>query len=350
MKQKVTIKDVASRAGVSLSTVSFVLNNSAGQTIPEKTRTKIYEAVKELGYSPNYMARHMRMKQVRSIGIVTAYNVKYIYFLDMLDGIMAAADKNDFAITICNDSSRNIETPNFLKYYQEKRIDGVIFISSAHSEDSSNEKDYIKLLKDHAIPYVVIYGYTSDRDTSYVNMDFFQNSYDACKHLYDRGCTNLMYIAPTEKNSTERYLPRTERDRINGYIESLSLVNKKENEKNVTFLPRDFRASADYDKIFDLFGKSRNFDGVVACWATYGMQVLNIARDLNITIPKDLRVIALDSLPYLQHTYPALSSMRLPFFEIALKGTELLISKLLNNDMEVVKLNISCELNMRSTS
>lgn len=350
MKQSITIKEVAQKSGVSPSTVSFVLNNTEGQSIPEHTRKKILETVAELKYIPNYMARNIRNKQSKTIGVVTSYNVKYLYFLDMLDGILSISENNGYSIIICgNKKGAENQELSFIRYFMENRIDGLIFISSAHSEASSNESKYIELFKRYEIPYVVIYGYTSDKETSYVNMDFFQNSYDACKHLFDQGCKEIAYIAPLDKNGIEKYSPRTERDRISGYVESLSIIGKKESDKNVIFLPRDFRKN-DYASILRFFQENNQIDGIVACWASYGMQVLNVARDLNIKIPDDLRVIALDSLPYLQHTYPGLTSMRLPFFEIAQKGTEILILKLSGESNDSLKLSISSELVIREST
>jgi LacI family transcriptional regulator len=345
--RKVTIKDVAKRAGFSLSTVSFVINNTKGQTIPEHTRNKIMKAVEELEYKPNFMARSMRTKLSNTIGIVTAYNVKHIYFLEMIDGIMEAAQTQGFGITLCKGTTDSQDNSSFVRYFEDNRIDGILFISSAHSGDTLNENKYIETFKKHRIPYVVIYGSTSDKDTSYVNIDFFQNSYDACLHLYHRGCANPLYVAPLDKNNVDKFLPRTERDRINGFEESLSLFGTKDSD--IVFLPRDFKKS-EYSAILDIFKSRPQIDGIVTCWATYGMQVLNVARDLGIRIPEQMRVIALDSLPYLKHTYPSLSSMRLPFYEIAQKGTDILIDTLAGREKNVIKLSVPCELVVRESS
>jgi DNA-binding LacI/PurR family transcriptional regulator len=347
MRKGITMKDVAKQAGVSLSTVSFVLNNTKGQTITEKTRNKIMKTIEELDYKPNYMARSMRVKQVNAIGVVTAYNVKHFYFLEMIDGIMEAAKIHDCGVTLCNATSDFQGTPSFVRYFLEKRIDAVLLISSAHSGDSQHEQQYIQMFKQHGIPFVVIYGSTADKDTSYVNIDFFQNSYDACRHLYDSGCSDPLYIAPLDKNNVDKFLPRTERDRINGYEESLSITGQK--ESRILFLPRDFKKN-DYDSILNQFRNFRQPDCIVTCWATYGMQILNLARELGIRVPEETRVIALDSLPYLKHTDPGLSSMRLPFYEIAQKGTDLLIAQLNGNQVGPVKLNIPCELVVRESS
>jgi DNA-binding LacI/PurR family transcriptional regulator len=347
MKKDITIKDVAKHAGVSLSTVSFVINNTKGQTIPESTRIKVMKTIEELNYKPNFMARKMRNKQSNSIGVVTAYNLKHFYFLEMIEGILEAAEANGCSVTLCNKTATSGGIPSFVQYFQENRIDGVLFISSAHSGDVTHETNYIETFKQHDIPYVIIYGATSDKDTSYVNIDFYQNSYDACRHLYERGCRNPLYIAPMDKFNVDRHLPQTERDRISGFEESLVIIGQKHSD--ILFLPREFKQN-DYPSILQMIRSRPHLDGIVACWATYGMQMLNVTRDLNLRVPEQIRMVALDSLPFLQHTYPGLSSMRLPFFEIAQKGTAILISKLSGKSSETIKLSIPSELKIREST
>lgn len=347
MRNRHTMKDVAKLAGVSLSTVSFVINNTQGQTITEATRSKIWKAIEELDYKPNHLARGMRSKRANAIGVVTAYNIKHLYFLEIINGILDAANTLEYTVTMCNAASDLSEDSSWIRFFEEKRIDGILFIASAHTGDSRQEQQYIEMFKRHGIPFVVIYGSTADKDTSYVNIDFYQNGYDACRHLHERGYSNLLYIAPMDKDHKTPFLPRTERDRISGYEDALALTGSPQSW--IVHLPRDFRKQ-DPSGILAELDSSRQPGGIVTCWATYGLQILNLARDLGIPVPGQMSVIALDSLPYLEHTSPGLSSMQLPFYEIARKGTELLVQQLNGGRQAAVRLNIPCELVVREST
>ena len=154
-KKRVTIKDVAQLAGVAPSTVSFVLNGTKGQTISLETRERIFRCVEQLGYRPNYSASRIRSGSAKTIGVVATYKVNSLYFLDLINGIMEEANRAGYAVMICPPSGKESESP-CLNYYLEGRIDGIVFISSAHSEEKSRECDYIALFCKHHIPFTVL--------------------------------------------------------------------------------------------------------------------------------------------------------------------------------------------------
>lgn len=101
MKRKVTIKDVAKEAGVSATTVSYVLNQNEKQTISEETRERIYRAVERLNYIPNYAARIMKNDESRCIGLVMNRSFKIGRFSTIVAGVMDELETRDYRVLLC---------------------------------------------------------------------------------------------------------------------------------------------------------------------------------------------------------------------------------------------------------
>ena len=342
-KKRVTIKEVAQLAGVAPSTVSFVLNGTKGQTISQETRERILRCVQQLGYRPSYSASSIRSGSAKTIGVVATYKVNSLYFLDLINGIMEAANQRDYAVTICPAPSEEHEFP-CLNYYLEGRIDGIVFISSAHSEEQSRECDYIALFRKHHIPFTVLYGYTDFPGIGYANTHFYGDGYRACDVLIGRGCRRICYIGALDKDNRSLYMPQTERDRIDGYADALKEAGLP---ARVLHFPRDFHA-LDYARLAETLRQEAP-DGIVACWATYGLQLLSLLPDAGLSVPRDVRVIALDSLPYLQHTSPPLSAMRIPFREMARYGTQMLLQSLRDRTYTPVSRRFDAILELRGS-
>jgi len=328
--KRVTIKDVAALAGVAPSTVSFVLNNTASQTISEITSRKVLEAAQTLGYRANYMASTMRSNQTKTIGIVIiSHSFYHLFFSSMLAGIFSVADAQGYGVLICETNQDNCQTGSYIQYFKEGRIDGILFISSAHSENKSKELEYIQEFKDNKIPFVTVYGYTNLPGHNYVNIDFFQCGKDACNCLLRRGAKKILFVAPMLKTETheEKYQPKTEMDKLLGCKAAVDESSDPACSFNVLYLPLNFKEYG-FHKIAVKLKKEieqHGYDGFAASWSTYGIQLLNILTYLSIPIPEQMKVIAMDTLPYLEHYVPSLSTMQLPFFEIAQKGTDILI-------------------------
>lgn len=344
--KRVTIKDVAKLAGVSPSTVSFVLNKSKGQSISEETKKRIRQSVEQLGYRPNYYASNIRKGKSKTIGVVTTYRVNYIYFLDLINGVIEEANEHGYGVVICpRPENRDDVGDSFLTYYQEGRIDGVVFISSAHSEEKSHECDYISIFRKHNIPFSVIYGYTDFPGVCYAHTNFYEDGRRACELLLKRGCKRVTYIGALDKDNRSLYMPQTERDRMEGYIGAMQAAGLPH---EIIHLPRDFHIN-DYDALVRDIADNET-DGYVTNWATYGLQLLTVLKDAGKRVPDDVRVVALDSLPYLNHTSPPLTAMRMPFYEMARFGTEMLIGQLKDKGFVPMSKRFDATLEMRTST
>lgn len=343
-KKRVTIKDVAQMAGVTPSTVSFVLNNTPGQTISEATRAHVLECAKKLNYRRHYLASSIRWGQSRTLAVVSMYKKNYLYFLDFINGVLKEADEAGYGVLICPGQEVD-ERASCVRYFQEGRIDGVLFISSAHSEQKSLEPDFIKLFHRFGIPFVVVYGYTDLPEVNAIKSDLYADGLAACQLLLRQGCARVGFVAALDKDNRSPYQPRTEADRIRGYQDALAEVGRP---SRLLRFPRNFH-DPDYEAVLGAL-READCDGYVVCWATYGLQLLAALKALGKRVPTDVKVIALDSLPYLDYmAEPPLTAMSLPFYDMAREGTKTLIGQLSGKGASVIKKSFSSRLEMRGS-
>ena len=126
--KKATIKDVAKEAGVSISVVSYILNNTPGQSFTDETRKRVISAAKKLNYTPNYIAKGMRSRRSMNIGIVLYWNISDVIVNEMLKGISKITEKYDYNIVLCL-PSENKNQFSYIDAFKQRQVDGIIFVS-----------------------------------------------------------------------------------------------------------------------------------------------------------------------------------------------------------------------------
>ncbi len=152
------------------------------------------------------------------------------------------------------------------------------------------------------------------------------------------------YVGALSKDNLSVYQPKTEVDRLNGYRDAMKAAGLPE---TVLYLPRNFH-NQDYGALLKRL-QAANLDGCIACWGTYGVQLLTALRAIGKRVPEDVKVIALDSLPYLDQIDPPLTAMSLPFFEMAQAGTKALLAMLRKPETPAVREFFHSRLEIRNS-
>ena len=123
-----TIKDIAKIAGVSIATVSKVINEK-DQNISEKTRQKVLDIVEREGYVPNGIAKSLKMKKTKTIGLIMP-DVTNLFFSDLARGTEDAAEKRGYSVILCNTDNKKSKEEKYLRVLKEKMVDGIIMTAS----------------------------------------------------------------------------------------------------------------------------------------------------------------------------------------------------------------------------
>lgn len=200
MKQKVTLKDVARLAGVSVATASYVLNRNEKQHITKETRARVREAARQLSYMPNTSAKSLKSNRSGCIGVAIDKDITIPRYAQTLQGIRHVLEQNGHRLMLCATKVIHGEYPDYINSYFSRAIDGIIYIG-ADNKGIPTEMENIIIR--HGIP-VVAFDCGGNREISSVEVDYFSGARELMLHLMDLGIRRVHYIRNSFDSHQER--------------------------------------------------------------------------------------------------------------------------------------------------
>jgi len=289
--KKSTIYDVAKIAGVSVSTVSRVMN--APEIVAEHTRRKVANAVKELAYIPNMMAANMPRRRTNYIGLIIP-DITNIFFSNLVRGVQDVCEKHGYSVLVVNSDDSQEKEGRYLKLLYSRRVDGVILTVAGYREEEFPEEE-LSLLKKMNI--VLIDREINRMTTPIVKVNNFTGAYSAVKYLLTMRHKKIMYLAGIEGT-------RTNQERRKGYLSALKEARiswKKE-------LTADFRLDTAYHKIMYRWPQLKNSNELpTAIFAANDLMAIGALKaftQLKVRVPEDISIIGFDNIPFYQKIYP----------------------------------------------
>lgn len=201
MRRKVTIKDVAKEAGVSATTVSYVLNQNEKQTISEETKERVLDAAKKLNYIPNYAARIMKNDESRCVGLVMNRSFKIERFSTVVAGIMDELEGRGYRVLLCAGMQQEGQYSGYLDDYFRHHLDGLIFICNNNCGPSENDRNVIV---SNRIPIVVFDSLEQDVPYETVDFDYRQGTRSVLESMLRPDMKRLIYLRPYIDSPQER--------------------------------------------------------------------------------------------------------------------------------------------------
>jgi LacI family transcriptional regulator len=332
-----TMKDVAAKAGVSVFTVSSVINDSA--KIAPSTRERVLRAIAELNYIPNSIARSLRTQKSRTVGVLFplfSSSTSRAFFGTVAEGIHDVLRENGYHLILSGItlSPAPDEEQRELDNLASKHIDGLIY-APVHCRQVS--------LKRENLPVVVVdrelLGFKGDR----VFNNNFESSIEAVEYLISKGHRNIAYIGRRTEfsNHRERFLGYRKALEKNSLRFDLSLVKSAEKPDQVG-IPLGYSACRDLLplKVSAIF-----------CNESYGtIGVLKYAKDYGLRIPGDLALITYDDLEWSEIVDPPLTVVRQPAYEMGNQAARILLNRIENPDVRARKLTLESKLIIRSST
>jgi len=309
-----SIKDVAKRAGVTVTTVSRVLNNRG--YISEETRKKVYKAMEELNYQPNEIARALFRKRSYFLGLIIP-DISHPFFGEIAKYIEYYAYIKGYKILLCNSHLDNKKEKEYIEMLKRHQVDGIIM--GSHTLDI---KDYEKV----NLPIVALDRILSE-NIPYVTSDNFRGGVLATNLLIDKGCKFLAHISgPLELNTPAN-------DRYYGFL-------KVVNERNVKYVKVETKLSSfeieEYRKIiYDLFKQYPEIDGVFASSDLIAAVVISVAKLFKKNVPKDIKVVGFDDINVASLINPSITSVRQFKDKIAEKTVEIITNEIEGNEVSI---------------
>jgi LacI family transcriptional regulator, kdg operon repressor len=310
----VTITDVAKYAGVSKSTVSQYLNKRYDY-MAEKTKKKIEQAIEELGYHPNFIARSLKQKSTTTIGVITA-NILHVFSTQIIRAIEDFCNQLDFHVIVCNADDDPEKERKYIDMLRAKQVDGIIIFPTG-----SNVESYQQMIKEE-FPIVFIDRYVPGVKASAVLLDNMKAATLAVNEFARKGYDRIGIIMPEK---AESITPRMER--INGYKKALKANKLKVNPEYIKSLEVKNMQKA-LEEMLDL---SEPPNAIIAGNDLSLYEVLKYTKENGMRIPEDLAVIAIDDVPFANIYYPAITSIAQPAFEMGTKAANLLFEKINNH-------------------
>ncbi|HEX6923686.1 MAG TPA: LacI family DNA-binding transcriptional regulator, partial [Bacillales bacterium] len=181
-----TIYDVASEAGVSMATVSRVVNGNPN--VKPSTRKKVLDAIERLGYRPNAVARGLASKKTTTVGVIIP-DISNIFFSELARGIEDIATMYKYNIILCDSDQNKEKELHLFNTLLEKQVDGVVFMGGRISDE------HIAEFKQSPVPVVLAATVDENGETPSVNIDYKQAVYDAVHHLIEKGHRQIAMVS-----------------------------------------------------------------------------------------------------------------------------------------------------------
>lgn len=321
---EVTIKDIAEVGGFSITAVSRALSGKDG--VSEETRQKIQDIAKEMGYVPNIVARSLRTKSTKTLGVIIE-DITKPYFGKIVKGIDDAAKALGYDILICNTNLDPVQEFRSVNILLQRSVDGIIFHPSQLTDKG------IKLLQKSGIPFVSVSRRFFDLKTDYVITNNREGIKTIFNYLVSKGCRDILFINSPLFSSASQ-------DRMAGYKEALREKGFEYRDKLVKISKSNFESA--YSTMKQLLDEKVNFDSVLCGRDEIAIGVMEALLERGYRIPDDVRITGYDDLDFSSHLKVPLTTMHQPVYEIGQKSVEILTkrinSKTAKNEFEEIVL------------
>ncbi|PAB60285.1 LacI family DNA-binding transcriptional regulator [Anaeromicrobium sediminis] len=327
----ISIKDVAKMAEVSVATVSRVLNKNTN--VKEETEKRVLDAIEKTGYKPNAIARSLKVKNTRTIGIMIP-DISSNFFPEVVRGIEDVANEFNYNIILCNTDLDREKESKYLDILVEKQVDGIIYMSNTFTDQLAEK------VKKMGIEIVLIS--TDYKDLPSITIDNVKASKDAVDYLIEKGYENIALIGGqmTDPNAG---LPR-----YNGYINAMSHAGKTINKDFI--VEGNYKFESGYTGMKKLLELEKKPDAVFTVSDEMAVGIIRAVLESGYKVPKDMAVIGFDNTNMAKMTYPSLTTLSQPLYEMGAVGMRLLTKLLNKEEVENHKIVLEHELIKRESA
>lgn len=315
-RKRATMRQVAERAGVSSATVSRILNGK-DQRISDATRERVWQAVRELGYRPNTLARALKLQKTQTIGVVIP-NIQKSFYADVVAGIEAEAADAGYRIMLCNANDRPELEREYIEMLQAAQVDGFLVSTSG-----GNEALYGKMAR-MGIPLVLFDRELPGVPADQVCVDNYRGAYEAVAYLVRQGHRRVALVSHELKDISTRI------QRFQGYVDALRAAGVRGQDHHVWYVPEDARVQEGV--LAELMGAGPMPTAIFATNGMLGLHVMRMLRQRGLRVPEDVSVVAFDSPEWAPFVNPPLTAVSQPAQELGSLAARLLLQKLEGGD------------------
>jgi LacI family transcriptional regulator len=326
-----TMRDVAEQAGVSLTTVSHVINRTRFVSLDVTER--VMSAMDQLNYRPNELARSLRRGHTRTLGLILPDSANP-YFAEIGHAIEVAAYESGYNVILCNTHGVEQKESHYINVLRNKQVDGIIFVATGDKTNSISQTlgdDFPVLLVDRELVGV---------STDVIIVNNYQGGYLATQHLLNLGHTKIACIS-----GPSRIRPSSER--ISGYTQALEQAGVNVNPDY--FRMGDFHPNSGYQAALELLNLADPPTAIFACNDLMAIGVIRAGMEMGRKVPDDLALVGFDNIELAAYTIPPLTTISQPIEEMGEIATQLLIKRIHEDKSEPRRELLPVELVVRGS-
>ena len=317
--KKISIKDIALKAGVVPSTVSFVINGKDKEMrISQALTDKIKAIIEETGYYPNHTAVSLRTGRTKILGLIVE-DISNVFFSSLAKAIEDAAYETGYRIVYCSTENNDQKGNELIKMLSRQQVDGFLITPS-----TGMFKEVKKLLAQKK-PLVLMDRYFPELDIPYTLVDNYNGVKAGMEHLFGKGYQNIAFIT-VDIDQVQM------KEREHGYQEVLKLHQIRSGNSHILKIKYTLKP-AEFVETITAFIKDRpQLDAIFFATNYLGIYGLQSLRQLKLSIPGDIAVICFDDHDIFKFYTPSITVISQPVEEIARSAVQLLVHQLEKGD------------------
>ncbi len=333
-EKKITQDDVAKKAGVTRSMVSYVLNGS-DRSVAQETKEKILQAIEELGYRPNKFAQSLSsgndLIAGNRIGVVLTSADMFLrpYYAEMIAGIHSAAHENKYHVSFIRFFEELKNPILFNELIHSEEICGLILLSTDICLHTENDRQIIEKIKER-IEKIVCVEWQYEGLSS-VNFDRKEAEVKAVNYLFEKGHTEIAYIGEQD----ERVLGFKEAHVLKGFqnIEKLYIDSANDMESG-------YKAASNILKLF-IQGKLKNLPNAISCGSDeVAIGVMRCLNQNHIAVPEKVAVISIDNIEMSEYTNPPLTTINVQKRLMGARAVEMIVNETAKQNENAMTINL----------
>lgn len=311
----ITIADVAKSAGVSVATVSRVMNHSG--LVAEPTAKKVRAAIQELTYVPNEQARNLRRNESRTV-LVLLPNITNPYYANIYSGINEKAQELGYGLLMCNTEGKGLKE-TLSGAIEGKRADGAILLA-IDREDSWIEqcgRDF---------PIVQCCEHAEGCDTPYVSVDNYKAGYEATRYLVELGHRKIGTISSTNHFASTRL-------RMKGFNDALRDAGLKADRRFIGYADERYSYFSSLKAAKKIFSCGELPDALFCIGDSLAMSAVVAANEMGISVPGQVSIIGFDDVMYTNMIHPYLTTIVQPCVELGRSAMDMLCTVMSGSEL-----------------
>lgn len=336
MAERITIKQVADKLGVSMMTVSRALNNRPN--VDEKTKKRVMEAAREMGYIQNHIAKSLVQKRTYTVGIVVP-EITHSFFPDAIKGMEEVINQAGYQIIFTHSAEDAKKEVAAIETLASKRVDGILISMAESVSDYSIYKQIINM----KLPIVFFDRCVYNIGATCVGINDDESSFKITDFLINKGYKKIAHLAGPTSVSIGR-------ERLNGYKRALINAELKFEEKYIRSAA--FHEKGGYEAMKELLSlpKKELPEAVVCVNDPCAFGAMNAIKEAGLKIPQDIAIVGFSDDIRSELVTPALTTIKQPAYEIGKRAAQKLIRHIEEETEKIEDVYLETEIVIREST